>query len=475
MKLALDFSGLLPAALGPEIGMSRARLDGLAGLVGSLHEQVRRERDSGMLGFMKLPGQYLGDAEYRQRLRSEADRLAGLGDAHVVLGIGGSYLGARTLKDALLNPYWNELSSSERARPRLYFEGNNLDNDHFTALRERLQAAAASGGGFTLNVISKSGGTLETAVAFRLLWGLTRDIYGEDGARQRIVATTGNGTMLHRLATEAGFSIFSIPDNVGGRYSVLTPVGLLPAAVAGMDIDALMQGAANMLAACDSADLSQNPAYLYAALQYLWYLERGRSVSVLSIWSNRLESLGLWYDQLCAESLGKEGLGRTPLTSVNTRDLHSRGQQHQEGAPDKVITHLVVGRPSTQPVTVPEQAGDPDQLNYLTGRALPELLEVAYRATDFAYHEAARPTMTIAIEELTPYTLGQLFMFFEIATVMEGKLLRVNPLDQPGVEAYKNFMFGLLGRADRREYRERFEARPKREPGSTLGDESLLP
>jgi glucose-6-phosphate isomerase len=475
MKLALDFSGLLPAAIGPEIGMSRARLETLAAPVAGLHEQMRHERETGILGFMQLPGQYLSDASFRNRLRSEADRLAGLGDAHVVLGIGGSYLGARTLKDALLNPYWNELSSSERARPGLYFEGNNLDNDHFTALRERLQAAASAGSGFTLNVISKSGGTLETAVAFRLLWGLTRELYGEDGARQRIVATTGNGTMLHRLATQAGFSTFFIPDNVGGRYSVLTPVGLLPAAVAGIDIDALMHGANTMLTACDTPNLSNNPAYLYAALQYLWYVERGRNVSVLAIWNNRLESLGLWYDQLCAESLGKDGLGRTPLTSVNTRDLHSRGQQHQEGAPDKLITHLVVRQPSTQPVAVPEQAGDPDQLNYLTGRTIPELLDVAYRATDFAYHEAGRPTLTIALEALTPYALGQLFMFFEIATVMEGKLLRVNPLDQPGVEAYKNFMFGLLGREDRREYRERFEARPAREPGSTLGNESLLP
>jgi glucose-6-phosphate isomerase len=475
VKLALDFSGMLPTALGPEVGLDRRRLEALAGPVAALHAGVRQERDRGVLGFLQLPGQYLNDRGYRGRLRGEAERLASLGDAHVVLGIGGSYLGARTLQEALLDPYWNELSPTERGRPRLYFAGNNLDNDSFTALLDRLRAAAGSGAGYTVNVISKSGGTLETAVAFRLLWQLARDLYGEDGARQRIVATTGDGTMLHRLATDAGFATFPIPDNVGGRYSVLTPVGLLPAAVVGIDIDALVQGAGDMAAACDTGDLFKNPAYLYAALHYLWYLERHRNVSVLAIWSNRLESLGLWYDQLCAESLGKDGLGRTPLTSVNTRDLHSRGQQHQEGAPDKVITHLVVRRPSSSPVAVPEVAADPDQLNYLTGRALPELLETAFRATDFAYNEAGRPTMTLALEELTPYSLGQLFMFFEIATVMEGKLLRVNPLDQPGVEAYKNFMFGLLGREDRREYRERFEARPRREPGATLGDESLLP
>jgi glucose-6-phosphate isomerase len=475
MKLALDFSGMLPTALGEAAGLSRRRLETLTAPVASLHEQVRHERDTGTLGFLQLPTQYQTDAGYRARLRAEADRLAGLGDAHVVLGIGGSYLGARTLKDALLHPYWNELSRQERGRPRLYFEGNNLDNDSFTALRDRLRAARAAGIGFTLNVISKSGGTLETAVAFRLLWTLTRELYGEAGAAQRIVATTGDGTMLHRLATQAGFATFFIPDNVGGRYSVLTPVGLLPAAIVGIDTDALMQGAADLASACETGDLFKNPAYLYAALHYLWYLERGRNVSVLAIWNNRLESLGLWYDQLCAESLGKEGLGRTPLTSVNTRDLHSRGQQHQEGPPDKVITHLVVRKPAAAPITVPELEGDPDRLDYLTGRALPELLETAYRATDFAYNEEHRPTMTLAVEEVTPYTLGQLFMFFEIATVMEGKLLRVNPLDQPGVEAYKNFMFGLLGREDRREYRERFESRSRRAPSATLGDESLLP
>jgi glucose-6-phosphate isomerase len=345
-----------------------------------------------------------------------------------------------------------------------------MDTDALAGLRDLLGSAGRQD--YTLEVISKSGGTLETAVVFRLFLADLLARHGE-GARDRVVVTTEPGSPLHRLAEQLGFATFTIPKNVGGRYSVLTPVGLLPAAIAGIDLQALLEGAAQMAAACESPDVLRNPAYLYATLQYLGYRERGWSVSVMAVWAKQLEAFGLWHDQLCAESLGKDQIGRTPLTSVNTRDLHSRGQQHQEGAPDKLITNLFVCQPAREPIVVPPLAGNPDGLEYLRGRPLHDLLRTAARATRFAYHEAGRPTLDLWLRDLSPTTLGQLIYLFELATVVEGKLLAINPLDQPGVEAYKNTMFGLLGRPDRAEYRARFEARTPDREEYVCGDPSL--
>ena len=289
---------------------------------------------------------------------------------------------------------------------------------------------------------------METALALRLLRQRAEWVWGAD-ARQAIVATTDAARgRLRDLATAAGYESFEIPDNVGGRYSVLTAVGLLPAAVVGIDINELLAGARYMAGLCAADDPFQNPAYLLAMLHTLLYRQKGRTISVFAAWSPRLEALGLWYDQLLAESLGKDGVGPTPLTVVNSRELHSRGQQHQEGAHDKLITNVVVAEPSREHVTLPEVPGDADGLNYLAGRTLHDGQEAAIEATAFAYRRAGRPTLDITLPTVRPFTVGQLIYLLELATVVEGWLLGVNPLDQPGVEAYKNFMFGLLERPD---------------------------
>lgn len=460
MAVRLDYNAMLKPILGPAHGLDPAEIDALQGSIDQVHRQIteRTGRGHDFLGFLDLP--YQSDEEL-DRITATADRLASLGDIHVVLGIGGSYLGARALIEGLCHPYRNELSRDEReGRPRIYYEGNNVDPDSMAALLGMLPSARPQGveRAFTLNVISKSGTTMETAVGFRLFHERVRQVYGSEFGRYVVATTDSSKGKLRALADQEGFETFVIPDNVGGRYSVLTPVGLLPAAVAGIDLRELMEGARFMAERCRQADLQENPAYLYAALQFL-AVSKGYDVSLMAAWSKRLEFFGFWYDQLAAESLGKEEKGRVPLTSVNTRDLHARGQQIQEGQRHTVVTNLLVAKPE-QDVEIPFVEGDPDGLNYVAGKTLSEVTRKALEGTVYAYSREGRPSMTVHIPELNAFTMGQLIVLFEVATVAEGYLMGINPLDQPGVEAYKRFMFANLGRADMAEARAEFEARP---------------
>ncbi|MAG36121.1 MAG: glucose-6-phosphate isomerase [Dehalococcoidia bacterium] len=447
-RLRIDYSYVMEDTIGTPAGVSRRELADAATRMAAVDARARAEHEAGALGFMDLPKTMLADLP---RLVETADRLAAAGDSHVVLGIGGSYLGARALFEALAHPYHNELPPTEReGHPRLYFAGNGLDTDALQGLLDRLPAVPSTGalGRMTLNVISKSGETLETALAFRLLRQRVERVWGAD-AKQAIVATTDAARgRLRDLAAAAGYETFEIPDNVGGRYSVLTAVGLLPAAIVGIDVAELLAGARYMAGLCEASDPYLNPAYLLAVLHTLMYQEKGRTISVFSAWSPGLEAIGLWYDQLLAESLGKDGIGPTPLTVVNSRELHSRGQQHQEGAHDKLISNVVVAIPGREQVVLPDVPGDADGLNYLAGRTLHDGQQAAIEATAFAYRRAGRPTLDIALPEVRPFTVGQLVYLLELTTVVEGWLLGINPLDQPGVEAYKNFMFGLLERPD---------------------------
>ncbi|PKL80574.1 MAG: glucose-6-phosphate isomerase, partial [Candidatus Melainabacteria bacterium HGW-Melainabacteria-1] len=282
-----------------------------------------------------------------------------------------------------------------------------------------------------------------------------------------IVATTDvSRGPLRELADRQGYQSFVIPDDVGGRYSVLTPVGLLPAAVAGIDIQAVMAGAREMAELCRRDSLRENPAYLYAALQHLSYCA-GRGVSVMNIWDKALEYVGFWYDQLCAESLGKQDQGRIPLTGVCTRDLHSRGQELQQGPRNTVITNLQIER-ADRSLSLEADAGDGDGLNYLAGTSLQHMLHQAAAGTNYAYARDSRPNLEIVLQDRSAFTLGAFFYLMEVSTVAEGYLMGINPMDQPGVESYKNFMFGLLGREDKRQYRDEFEQRPPRQSKYSL-------
>jgi glucose-6-phosphate isomerase len=410
-------------------------------------------------GFIELPGRLLSEeaSDPANSLVGRIDRAAAeLRDQvdHVVLlGIGGSYMGARALFEACCRPYHNDLPRAERGAPRLYFDGHNMDNDATRGLLDVLNTYCTDKNDparrWGIVVISKSGGTLETAAAFRIFRQALVEYYGKDApeCRKLVIPVTGETGKLRDVSTRSGYeTAFPIPDGVGGRFSVLTAVGLLPAALMGLDIRQLLRGAADMTERFRNDPFGNNPVLDYTAICNLFEEKQNACIRVLSTWGTRLEAVGLWYDQLLSESLGKEELGATPITVVNTRDLHSRGQQHQQGARDKLITNLVVESPSTSPLPVPAVENDrnQDDLNRLRGKTLPDLLSAAIRGTNQAYADDNRPTADIILPRLSEYAIGQVFQFFMLATVTEGRLLDINPYGQPGVEAYKQNMAKIL-------------------------------
>jgi glucose-6-phosphate isomerase len=407
-------------------------------------------------GFHHLPERLL--EEFRRdasaselgRIQAAASQLANQVDAAVVLGIGGSYMGMRALFEACCHPYHNELSRERRhGQPRLYFEGNNVDNDALVGLIDLLSGGSDPGDldAWGIIPISKSGGTLETAIALRRFLDLLESACGGDAAKvaSRVVPVTGPSGRLFDLVAALGCrDVFTIPDGVGGRFSIFTAVGLLPAAVVGLDIVQLLEGAAAMNQVFADAPLGANPVLDYVAVCHLMEEKRGAVLRILSTWGKGLEAAGLWYDQLLSESLGKDLRGATPITVVNTRDLHSRGQQHQEGRRDKLITNVVVEQCGQASVAVGHSTRDQDQLNELADKTMPEVLTAAREGTNQAYREDGRPTTSLYLPRLDEFTLGQFFQMMMLATVLEGRLMGVNPYGQPGVEAYKRNMNAIL-------------------------------
>jgi glucose-6-phosphate isomerase len=411
---------------------------GFIDLPQKLLDQHRRQTDASTLGrILKIA----------QRLREEVDRF-------VILGIGGSYLAPQVLFDALRSTFHNDLPAKDRSgTPRIYFEGNNADNDALAELFELLSITCVDPDQreerWGLTVISKSGGTLETAIAYRAIRREFAEYYGAHSPRSKnlIVPITGENGKLRAMCKADGFpeeNILTIPGDVGGRFSVFTPVGLLPAAVMGLDVRALLLGAAAMTKRFMEERFENNPVLQYAAVNHLMHTQHHKPIRVLSIWSKKLASLGMWYDQLLAESLGKEGLGPTALTAVETRDLHSRGQQHQEGARDKMINNLVVKTPKNSPIMIGMADRNEDELNSFNRKSLPDVMDAAWRGTNKAYYDVARPTADLILPTISEHTIGQLMQMLMLATIVEGRLLGVNPYGQPGVEAYKKNMHALL-------------------------------
>lgn len=462
VRFGIDYSHLMSTNIGTEHGLTEAELLALEPQLARVHQEIAADLSAGAdqasFGFWHLPDQPQTLLDQMLRRAAETKPLA---DSHVVLGIGGSYLGAKMIFEALCHRFHNELPANRRGRwPRIYFEGNGLDAPALSDLLDRLE-----GEDVTIQVVSKSGGTIETLAAMEVLrqqcgdrikaWTLTTDpaIDPQTGAEK-----PSEVEKYFRSLRLSNPEVLRHPPNVGGRYSVLSPVGLFPAAMMGLGIEQILHGAAQMRQRCRSRHVLENPAYLSAALQYLSLL-KGRDTSVMAVWDKRLEAFGLWYDQLSAESLGKDGRGRTPLTAVCTRELHSRGQQHQQGTRDKVITNIVVqDDQSAGPLCVPE--ADPEHVSggeYAAGRAIADVNHAAYRATDTAYAKDQRPGMTLSIGRIDEEHLGAMVFFFELATIVEGKLMGVNPIDQPGVQAYKDFLGGLLGRPGYEQFTEEAE------------------
>lgn len=407
-------------------------------------------------GFLEMPERIL-DAYQSDRSNSELGRILDAAarmrdkvDKVVVLGIGGSYMGARAMMETCCQPYFNEYSRAERGgRPRMYFEGNNVDNDWSQGLLHFLRTDTPEGKGpeskWGIVVISKSGGTLETAAAFRQFLAELKSVVGEEKLPEYVIPVTGKSGKLAELSDAIGCTNrFEVPDGVGGRFSVLSPVGLLPGALLGIDIVKMLEGAAAMNSHFRSAPVGENAVLDYVAVNHLLEVEQKIDTRVMSVWSRSLESAGLWYDQLLAESLGKAERGALPLTCVNSRDLHSRAQQHQAGARDKVINNVILKSWRHVPLAIGESKWDQDQLNEMAEKTLPEVMTAAIKGTNQAYREDNRPTTDILMPAANESSLGQFFQMLMLATVVEGRLIDINPYGQPGVEKYKINMNRLL-------------------------------
>ena len=401
------------------------------------HEKLLRGTGAGgdFTGWVHLPEQY--DREEFRRIQAAAKKIQSDSQALVVIGIGGSYLGARGVIECLCSPNYN---LKKKNTPNIYFVGNGLDNDQLAEVEELLE-----GQDFSVNVISKSGTTTEPAVAFRFFRRLLEEKYGAEAAAGRIYATTDRQKgALKALATAEGYESFVVPDDIGGRYSVLTAVGLLPIAVAGIDIEQLMAGAKSMMDTCAAADMEKNPAWQYAGARYELQ-HRGLEIEVLACFDPFFRFMAEWWKQLYGESEGKEDKGLFPASVEYTADLHSMGQYLQEGRRNMFET-VVRFAPRADELTVPYDEENGDGLNFLSGKTMSDLKQQAMDGTLLAHVEGGVPNIRISCGERNAFTLGELIYFFCYACGLSGYLLDVNPFDQPGVEAYKKNMFALLGK-----------------------------
>jgi len=392
------------------------------------------------LGWVTLPDE-IGEEEI-SRIEAAANRIRKIADVLVVVGIGGSYLGARAVIEALSNHFSHLQSKEERNAPLVVYAGQNLCADYTADLMEMLKDKS-----YCVAVISKSGTTTEPAIAFRLLKQDIEQRYGKSGAAQRIIAITdANKGALRQLADTEGYETFNIADDIGGRYSVLSPVGLLPVAVAGIDIRQLLNGAKSMKdLSSKSTKYSVNPVMAYAIARNLLY-KKGKKTEILASYHPRLVFMSEWWKQLYGESEGKENKGIFTAAVNFTTDLHSLGQWVQEG--ERTIFETVITVEKTKnTVLVPKDEADLDKLNYIAAKSLAEVNQQAQKGTLLAHLEGGVPNIMIEIDQISAFTLGELIYFFEKACAISGYILGVNPFDQPGVEAYKTNMFALLGKA----------------------------
>ena len=400
------------------------------------------------LGWVRLPENY--DKEEFARIKIAAERIKQNSDILVVIGIGGSYLGARAAIEFCKSPLYNNL---KKDTPDIYFAGNNISP---TALTELL--SICEGKDISVNVISKSGTTTEPAIAFRVFKSLLVDKYGEDGAKDRIFVTTDKvrGT-LKQFSDKAGYETFVVPDDVGGRFSVLTAVGLLPIACAGIDIDALMLGAQTAMKQFESFDLDNNAAVRYAVIRNI-LLGKGKNTEILVGYEPYMLMLNEWWKQLYGESEGKDGKGIFPASVVFSTDLHSMGQYIQDGQRNLFETVISVDNPGAEFV-IPNDPANVDGLNFIAGRELDYVNKTAQTATIVAHNDGGVPNLLLNVADRTPASLGYLMYFFEFACGISGYILGVNPFNQPGVEAYKKNMFALLGKPGYEDMKNELEAR----------------
>lgn len=406
----------------------------------------RKGPGNDFLGWIDLPVDY--DKEEFARIKKAAEKIKSDSDVLVVIGIGGSYLGSRAVIEGLSNNFNNKLDKEVRKAPEVYFAGHNISGTYVKQLIDVIGDRD-----FSVNVISKSGTTTEPGIAFRIFKKLLNDKYGKDEATKRIYATTDKARgALKTLATDEGYETFVVPDDVGGRFTVLTAVGLLPIAAAGIDIDEFVKGFQDGREMFLNAPFNENPAMLYAAIRNI-LMRRGKGMEILANYEPNLHFISEWWKQLYGESEGKDGKGIFPASVDFSTDLHSLGQFIQDGSSNHFETVLNVEEPELDIVLEAEE-NDLDGLNYLSGKTMNFVNQNAMKGTILAHVDGGVPNLRFDIPKMDAYHLGQLFYTFESACGMSGYLNCVNPFDQPGVEAYKKNMFALLGKPgfeDRRE------------------------
>lgn len=403
------------------------------------------------LGWIDLPVNY--DKNEFEAIKKAATKIQNDSDVLLVIGIGGSYLGARAAIEFLRHGFYNSVSKEIRKTPEIYYVGNNISSAYINDLLEVIGDRD-----FSINMISKSGTTTEPAIAFRVFKKLLIEKYGKEEAAKRIYATTDKAKgALKNLATEEGYESFIVPDDVGGRFSVLTAVGLLPIAVSGADITKLMEGAASMRERCMNNDFSNNDSVKYAAIRNI-LLRKGKSIEILANYEPSLHFVSEWWKQLFGESEGKDQKGIFPASVDLTTDLHSMGQFIQDG--QRTMFETVVNlEKSPSEIILEEEAVDLDGLNYLAGKSVDFINKSAMKGTLLAHTDGNVPNLIVNVPEKNEFFLGELFYFFEFACGVSGYMLGVNPFDQPGVESYKANMFALLGKPGYEKQKEELEKR----------------
>ena len=430
--------------------VSSHEINGLTPFAKEAHNMLLGGTGAGndFLGWVKLPENY--DKEEFARIKIAAEKIKQNSDILVVIGIGGSYLGARAAIEFCKSPLYNNL---KKDTPDIYFAGNNISP---TALTELL--SICEGKDISVNVISKSGTTTEPAIAFRVFKSLLVEKYGEEGAKDRIFVTTdkARGT-LKQFSDKAGYETFVVPDDVGGRFSVLTAVGLLPIACAGIDIDDLMHGAQQAMSCFANFDMETNIAVKYAVIRNI-LLNKGKSTEILVGYEPYMLMLNEWWKQLYGESEGKDQKGIFPASVVFSTDLHSMGQYIQDGQRNLFETVISIDDPGAKFI-IPEDAANVDGLNFIAGRELDYVNKTAMTATLLAHNDGGVPNLLLQVADRSAASLGYLMYFFEFACGISGYLLGVNPFNQPGVEAYKKNMFALLGKPGYEDMKSELEAR----------------
>ena len=427
-------------------------LKGLETQVAAAHKTVNEKSGLGndFLGWVNLPTDY--DKEEFARIKAAAAKIKADTDILIVIGIGGSYLGARAAIEFLKGPYYNSLRENA---PEIYFAGNSISGAYLADMLKMCEGKRVS-----VNIISKSGTTTEPAVAFRVFRKYLEEQYGEEEAAKRIYCTTdkARGT-LKQLADEKGYECFVVPDDVGGRYSVLTAVGLLPIAAAGADIDKLMVGAAAAAVDYNEPDMYKNDCYTYAALRNAFY-RKGKSVELLVSYEPRFTMMSEWFKQLFGESEGKDNKGLFPASVTFSTDLHSMGQFVQDGS--RLMFETVVKfNESDKDIIIEEESDNGDGLNFLAGKTMTYVNSKAFEGTVLAHTDGGVPNLVINVDKPDEENLGRLIYFFEKACAISGYMLGVNPFDQPGVESYKKNMFALLGKPGYEAQKAELEARLK--------------